>query len=619
MPSAQSRAELRSAVSDAVERFKFSHKPALEKRTRKRKAKPRVIYAYDLETTRIEAGTPRPLYLTLYGAGVAVASPVKSMQQLTALVRAYFLTPENIGASFVAWNANRFDAYFIAACLVREADLVIRPYMTKSRALRGMRVIPREHMNDRNPPAWEFLDGIAMTGLVGTKLEKFVATFAPDFPKLTGTIDFESETFDPTNADHCAYAMRDSEGLWHAMQRAQQILLDNFNQPLGVTMGGACIRILQAHMPDDVKVESLTPNLNHVVSSFVMRGGFCYCVRRYDGPVWKYDINQAYAAAMREAALPCGGALYVKGMPPPGARVYVAHVRHGAHPSNTVPFYYRHHDGHRLRTRFDSREILDTWLTSIEVHQLVREGWTLDISECWVWSGDGFTLADYVDRLERIRTTCEGGPSGAIGTMVKAVGNHSYGKTVEIIEPIEYVISAECPPDYQPLYPADDLLSDPIEHIYWRIDDDRKPKDYHQPQIGAFITAHVRMVLRRAALLAPDAWLYADTDCAIFSRDVSHLLDIDPKRYGAWKIEEEGARYQIIAKKVYTQVGTDKPKRSAKGMNVKRLTADDFSQWYDGAPPVQTQTQINNFLAVMQGAEMYRSQSRRGTAVEITR
>ncbi len=105
---------------------------------------------------------------------------------------------------------------------------------------------------------------------------------------------------------------------------------------------------------------------------------------------------------------------------------------------------------------------------------------------------------------------------------------------------------------------------------------------------------------------------------SIMSRSASNKrdLDIDPKRYGAWKIEEQGTIYEIIAKKVYAEVGGEKPKRSAKGLNVKRLTPDDFARWYEGTAPVQDQIQINNFLSVMHGADMYRAQRREGTRVE---
>jgi hypothetical protein len=119
------------------------------------------------------------------------------------------------------------------------------------------------------------------------------------------------------------------------------------------------------------------------------------------------------------------------------------------------------------------------------------------------------------------------------------------------------------------------------------------------------------MVVRRAALLSPDTWLYADTDCCIFSSDVTSQLDCDPKRYGAWKIEETGANYLIVGKKIYQNLDTKVG--HAKGLNVKRLTNDDFSDWFDGIPPEQTQIQKNNFLSVMRGAEMFRSQKRSGT------
>ena len=197
--------------------------------------------------------------------------------------------------------------------------------------------------------------------------------------------------------------------------------------------------------------------------------------------------------------------------------------------------------------------------------------------------------------------------------MVKATGNHSFGKTAEQILPIEYILAAECPPDCVPYYGDG---SDPIEHIYYRIDDDRKPKAHHQPHIAAWITSHVRMVVRRAALLAPQSWLYADTDCVVFATDVTSRLDIDSSRYGAWKIEESGTVYELIAKKVYSQVGGKNPKRSAKGLHVNKLSAADFSAWFDGKPPVQKQNQVQNFLSVLHGAEMFRKQTRKGTRVE---
>lgn len=573
------------------------------------------LIAFDFETTAIRPGTPAPLYLTAYSESpeFAFEGRIHGMEHLRDLLIARFLRPELSGSKFVAWNANNFDSYFVAAALCLSDDYVMRPYLTRGNTLRGLRVIVKgdQDKNPRDQVSWEFLDGIAMLGLAGFTLEKFLATFAPDYAKLTGVIDFQSgEEFDPENAEHRAYAMRDSVGLWHAMHRAQSILIDNFNASLAVTMGAACIKIFRAHIPDGVVIHNLPDDCLRTVRDYVMRGGFCYCVRMFHGPIWKYDINQAYAAAMRETKLPAGRALHTQAGLHRYAQIYIARLT-ASNPRNKIPFFYRTFRNGMIRAEFGTTELSETWLTSIEVEQLRAEGWRIDIRESWTFE-DHFTMRDYVDRLERVRTTCEGGPSGPIGTIIKAVGNHSYGKTVEQLENEEHLIARECPDGYAPYYRSTDD-DEPIEHVWYRFTNPRA-KDYHQPHVGAFITAHVRMVIRRAALVAPDAWLYADTDCVVFSEDVTDRLDIDPKRYGAFKIEETGTVYKIIAKKVYQDVKSGKG--HAKGLNVKRLSASDFSDWFDGSPPVQDQVQRNNFIAVMNGAEMFRDQRRTGTSVD---
>lgn len=587
----------------------------MQRQARKSRVEPSPHIAFDFETTNIKAGTPRPLYLTAYGRNPAFHfdGEITSMDHLTQILKTRFLDPDLVGARFVAWNSNNFDSYFIAAALCADGDYVMRPYLTRGNTLRGLRVIVRDDIE--KPPkdqrSWEFLDGIAMLGLAGYPLKKFLDTFAPDYAKLTGVIDFEKgEQFDPKNPRHREYAFRDSEGLWRALHRAQSILIDNFNAALAVTMGAACIKIFKANMPDDVRVRRLPEQCLSVVRDYAMRGGYCYCVRMYHGPIWKYDINQAYAAAMREARLPQGNALHSGAGLHRYARTYIAKLT-ASNPNNKIPFFYRTLERGSVRAKFATTEIAETWLTSIEIEQLKAEGWRIDITESWTFE-DSFSMTEYVNKLETVRTTCEGGPSGPIGTIIKAVGNHSYGKTVEQLENEEHLIAKECPPGYAAYYASVDD-TDPIEHVWYRFTQPRV-KDYHQPHVGAFITAHVRMVIRRAAMVAPDAWLYADTDCVVFSEDVTARLDIDPKRYGAFKIEETGTVYKIIAKKVYQNV--ESGKGHAKGLNVRRLGVDDFAEWFEGRPPVQTQVQRNNFVAVMNGAEMFRDQTRSGTAVD---
>lgn len=619
---AKSRAEAELSAEIKERLAKRGRKATtLERVERQKKAVRARMIAYDFETTRIQPGNPTPLYLTAFSERLkfSLEIAIRDYEHLLEVLETHFLTEANYGVKFVAWFGNNFDAYIVSKALLQSDKYVLRPYLTRNKGLRGLRVLLAGE-DERSKKSWEFLDGAAMLGLAQTKLKDFLKSFAPHLPKLTGTINFEKEEFDPTNQKHCDYAMRDSVGLDAGMEKAQDILIDLFNQPLATTMGGACIKIFAAHIPRGVSIPLPRDEILTAVREYVMRGGFCYCARRYQGPVWKYDINQAYAAAMRDALLPCGFSTYSEGAPLANAKVYIARIK-AKKTTNKVPFYYRSEVNGRIKSLFSADEIQDTWLTSIEIEQLRSERWEIEFIECYTWASS-FTMREYVDKLETLRGTIEGGPKGAGGTMVKGVGNHSYGKTVEQLEPLEYVVAAECPPGFAPYYGDE---SEPFEHVYYRFvnEDEERAKSYHQPQLGAFITAQVRMVLRRTILLAPSHWLYADTDCVVFDCDMTSQLDIDGARYGAWKIEEAGTIYQIIAKKVYASKeiefdseGNDITTRSAKGMNVKRLIDYDFDQWFAGKPPEQTQTQRNNYLKAMQGAEMFRSQARKGTSIE---
>ena len=538
--------------------------------------------------------------MTAWSPFVQVAESIGSFSDLHAIITGQLLTPELSGAKFAAWNGNRFDAYFIAAAMVRDDRYRIIPLMTKSRELRGLDIVSLEDEGKR----WSFTCGMAMLGIDCT-LSELLDSFAPDLPKLPAP-DW-SQGFDAARQDHRDYAMRDSEGLWHALDRAQRIVMQEFGEPLGLTMGGTGIRVFSASIPDRIVIKPAEEEAEQVIRQFLNRGGFVFCRGKYDGPVWKYDINQAYAAAMRECSMPCGSMLWDRFGPEDTTGAYMVKLS-AIKPDNVVPWYVKMQDAQgRIRATYARTVIRDAWVTSDEHRQLIAEGWEIEESEHWAWART-FTMRDFVDRLEAMRAQAPGGPQGPTGRMVKAIGTNCYGKTAEQPDGIEYCLARECPDGFLPWYEDDD--GDPIEHVFWR-PQEVAPKPHQKPQIAAFITAHVRMVLRRAALLDPSAWLYADTDCLMFSRDMSHCLDIDATRYGAWKIESAGEHHRIIMPKVYQSAR----KTAARGMNVQTLTGEHFDKWFKGEAPNQTQVQLRNFLDVMRGAEMYRAINRRGSAI----
>lgn len=591
-----------------------AHKRPLSRR--ERRPRQHITIAYDLETSRIAVGTPDLKYLTAYGDDLSIAMPIRNVPHLGEVLTARFLIPEFSGARFIAWNANNFDVYFIAAALLHDDAYILHPYLTRSKNLRGLKVVQRTEKGeregrDKDALSWEFLDGVSMTignaGQAGYQgknrdsrsLKKFLETFAPDYHKMEAP-DWGKVEFDIHNKAHTDYAFRDSEGLYHGIKAVEAITLAHFNMPLQPTIGNLGIKIFQANMPEQVNVWEPALTVVKIIRDYLLRGGYCFCQRQYSGPIWKYDINQAYAAAMRDTALPAGRCI-ATGRVHPSARCGMYAIR-ATKASNRVPFYYRAMDG---KPRFGLGDIDWTWITSSELKQLESEHWRIEIREGYFWD-DAFTMRKYVDKLELLRINAPGGPSGAQGTIMKSIGNNSYGKTLEQTSGLNLILSAEKPQGYSEYQSEDEQL----RHIWFKFD---KPiiRDFHQPQIGAFITAHVRMEVRRAAVMVPDAWIYTDTDCAMFSRDVSAMLPIDAKLYGKWKIEAEGEHYIIIDKKVYASL--DGTTKHAKGMHIGELSVKDFQQWLARHPPKQTQIQRANFLRAMTGEAMFKNLTKSGS------
>ena len=577
------------------------NKPMQRKGTRGRA---RHFLAYDLETTRIAEGTPTIKYITAYGEPggepFKLSLPIEGENRyahLCDVLADEMLIPRFNRYRFVAWNGNGFDVFFIAKALLESDDYILHPFLTRSKSLRGLKV---KGINVKEGMEWEFLDGMSMTGLdtVKMKLSKFVGLFAPNFPKHV--FDFDAMEFDPYNPEHIAYADRDSEALYHAMKRASEIVKGLTGHELQPTMGNLAIKYFQSKMPEGVMVWRPPEELQEVMHGPAKRGGYCWVARQYQGPVWKYDLNQAYAAAMRDAALPCGSCVRTETFKEDHPGVYRVRIAREKH--SRIPFYYREADTNA--GRFTNGNAVETWLLSTEIEHLWADDWEVKIFEGYYWE-ETFNMSDMVAELERLRFTDPEGPSGPLGTMVKVIGNSAYGKTLERLGGVDLVMAREQPDGYEIYMPEEKEL----ENVFFKFGE-TFPRVYHQPQIGSFITAHVRLIVRSAALRDARHFLYADTDCVVFSRPVD-FLHIDTRSYGAWKRETDGLDYIIIGKKIY--YGADA--QHAKGLHIKELSKADFEAWIAGKVPTQRQVQRKNFVKFISGQEMFGAQERSGTDV----
>lgn len=567
------------------------------------------LIAYDFETTPIprtpqDSMTLEPRYLTAYGESFRFSREVRTYETLAAILREHFLVPELRGARFVAWNGNRFDARLcFEAVGAHLEEYIVFPYIAGKGGLRGARIERR----DDPKMSWEFLDGVAMTGLVGRPLSFFLERFAPDYQKLTGTIDFERERFNPRNPAHVAYAERDSEGLYYGLVRADEILLALSGRGLQCTIGNSGIKYFTSKIPHDVKVWPVRGRLHDAMRGAGYRGGYVYVSKQYDGPVWSYDLNSAYPAAMREQDLPCGDSVYTLAYDSerPGAYFcYLSRATRAPH-----PFYVKDVTERRMPPRETFGEGVETFLLSCEIDTLRRHGWTVDIREGWFWK-ESFRMNAMIDEIEHVRQTCEGGSSGPIGLMMKSLANCSYGKSAEVVMPLRVVIAKKCPEHFNAY-----RIEDPMLKYYWCAFEEEGSggKPYHRPQIASFITASVRCKLYDAIMAAPDAFLKADTDSVAFSHDV--VLDIHPSRFGAWKQENDGNRHIILGKKVYAAQHGDDWSFVCKGLSTRRLSVEIYERWFrDGCPPVQDQVQLQSWKASL--GLSYRVQQRRGTDFE---
>lgn len=573
------------------------------RRASRPRAKP--FIAYDLETTRIAEGTPDLLYLTGYGleGEYKLSVPIKGRKKerlhyLCDLLLEEFLVKRFHNFRFIAWNGNGYDVFFIAAALLLSESVVLRPYLTRTNTIRGLRVIGIGKLDGLE---WEFLDGMAMTGLdtVKMKLKVFVSKFAPQYPKLE--LDFDSVEFDPKNLEHVAYADRDSEALYYAMKRASEIARALTGNDLQPTMGNLAIKYFQSQMPEGVRVWKPNQELRDVLHGPAKRGGFCWIARQYAGPIWKYDLNQAYAAAMRDAELPCNSCVKTTTYHDEFPGVYRVTLER-ATPS-PIPFYYR--DQESNDGLFTNGKRVETWILSTEIEHLRGDDWDVEVHEGFYWTGT-FNMADFVNTLETLRFSDTDGPSGALGTMVKALGNTGYGKTLEQLGGVELVMAREKPDGYYQ-YSQD---KKELANVFFKTDAP-PPREYHVPQLGCFITAHVRLVLRSAALKAPRDFIYADTDAAAFKRNVDHLFKIDPRHYGDWKKEANGEEYIFVGKKIYF----GEEAKHAKGLHVRELTKEHFQDWFAGKVPTQRQLQRMNFVKFIGGQNMFKTQERSGTNV----
>lgn len=554
------------------------------------------IVAYDFETTRIpkretDPMTVKPLFITFHGRKLVHEARLERRYDLLAAVFREVWPALEHNTLLCAFNANRFDLRIFMYGLLG-TEFTVEPFASKVSGLRGAIVrLGRKRV--------KLVDPIAMLGLQ-CDLKTFVSVFAPNFPK--GELNLERVTFNPNNRRHVLYARRDSECLYHAMEQAQTVVRSLTGHNLSPTIGALAIRSFMSRMPSGTAVPALRPEVFAIIRKVVMRGGFVFS-RRYRGALWTYDLNQAYAFAMRECCLPSGRALPARteDLTRPG----VWRVKLKRSTPSAVPYTVRAcNPPYRVIETYGEGCV--TWLTSDEVSCLRKHSWSVETLEGYVFEGS-FNMESYVTSLERKRKRFD--KTHPVNVLCKGLGNNAYGKTLQEPVTARIVLSKRKPRGGFPMVEAD-AEGSPI-FGFWVVPETKDNRRvYERPQLGAFITAYVRCVLFDAIMGDPSHFVKADTDSVSFTRE--QALPISSWRYGAWKVESAGDYHIVVAKKVYWS----SEKVAAKGMRLRQLSRAAFERWYKGQVPKQTQIQLQSWKKRL--APTWKAQERRGTAVDAS-
>jgi hypothetical protein len=369
------------------------------------------------------------------------------------------------------------------------------------------------------------------------KLADLTAKFAPDHAKLSGVIDFATETFNTHDPKHMEYALRDSESLALAMYQLNATIETLYGVPMGHTTAGTAVKAWRRTLEDPI---------------FTHRPSMDFCRKAYYGGLvfltdtnthancTTIDINSSYPNVMQKYGVPYGTPIQTKKF---YHKQYPAiyHCTITAPDNLIIPIIpSRNAQG---ATRWLSGT-LETYATNAELHFALAHGYTdLIIHDGVVWENFCFPFEDFVEKAKAIRAQFKGTPSE---TLAKLIQNSLYGKMGTRQERKEVFIpvtSADIGPDDVPMDDA---------QIYWirnTFDEDI----LCNPAWAAFITAHGRLELLRNAydIIGVEHCLYGDTD-SLTAKESADLSGVDiGNEYGQFKIEKHWTEYRAIAPKVY--------------------------------------------------------------------
>lgn len=369
-------------------------------------------------------------------------------------------------------------------------------------------------------------------------LAEFAEQFAdPQLQKLVGAIDFDGgERFDPANLAHLEYAKRDVVSLVSALRGHYNDTKKTFGVAPSLTVSATAMHAWQSTMTPGVHVLCAKDDLAEKICRAASYGGavFLTSVAVHRDAI-TLDVNSSYPASLIEQPMPSGRPIFVRTRDRNRLGIYRVVVR-VPESLRIVPIPCRDARG-ALAWR---RGIIETICTSVDLDTAEAYGCEImQIHSGIEWSDVTTGLFnDVIARCMRVRTQYKGQP---IEQVAKLIQNSIVGKFGSMRQRWEV----------SDILYHDSILMPEIPGLYARRVYAESLKC--RPDYFAFITAHARRRLFRAAqAVGVEHVIYGDTDSLTLGPGADLTkLDIDQRRYGAWKIEKKWQEFRAIAPKVY--------------------------------------------------------------------
>ncbi len=429
-----------------------------------------------------------------------------------------------------------------------------------------------------------------------TTLKKLLATFAPEYSKLT--LDFEHENFDSNNIDHVRYAIRDAEGLYKAIEKIDSLFQHHFNISFhaSCTAPGLSFKAFETFCKEN-ETDIPQPSQEHIEifrESYFGGQTLAFDCNWHD-EVMALDIHSSYGAAMLNNPMPSGMSRTVSFRKSPTDLVpeslYYAEVFCPPEIKPILKSAIKKKDK-IMRGNFAGH--FSGWWYGLELNLAKKYGMFIEVQKKVEFSESTSILQRFIEKILPLREV----KKSAEDTLGKLLQNSLYGKFASESMDEDLIITTNPPEGAKSVidWSAEEIdgeIDDTLDYL-WEVENARnsKEKPIHW---GAYITALARHKLNSAILLKPDAVLYCDTDSIfIESQYLPFFESLIGEEYGEWGIEsDKRGRFRAFGAKAY-QIGTEK-----KNKGIPRREFERVVRSLKAENPDITQTEISNKLAAL--------------------